>query len=281
MLFLGTKFTERVLQIQVESQKSPVILLDENSSSTFASGSIECLSEGQSSENFLSDGAVNGHGSPNEALSAASEKNDSYFKIRVHAIQCLSILFKYCNKAFTPQSLWLLIFPSILTSPQPNVLAAIENPSRLQEQVKHFCLQDIQNEPTFFFLIKSTEDNASKFRGQVVASITSLVENTDFFSKDILESEQNTSSDMAKFLRIIHYLLVELLVCEPESSNMTQHLFKLCSAILTATPYERMQEPSKLASMLVRNMQLYEQKIEQNLSLKNQAIRTIALSYAI
>jgi hypothetical protein len=110
----------------------------------------------------------------------ASEKNDNYFKIKQSAALCLQTLFKICNKAFTPQSLWLLVFPSILTSPQPYVLAAIDSPT-IGDLVSQFCKNDLLNEPTLFSIAKSTEDCPSKLRGQVISSISILIENTDLF----------------------------------------------------------------------------------------------------
>jgi hypothetical protein len=66
-----------------------------------------------------------------QVVAEASEKTDSYLKIKSHAMQCLLTLFKVCNKAFTLKGLWMLIFPSILTSPSPLVLNSLHSDSEL------------------------------------------------------------------------------------------------------------------------------------------------------
>jgi hypothetical protein len=53
--------------------------------------------------------------------------NDSYLKIKSHAVQCLTTLFRICNKAFTLKGMWLLIFPSLLTSPLPHVVQSLDS----------------------------------------------------------------------------------------------------------------------------------------------------------
>jgi len=117
MVFLGTKFTERVLQIEVQQgkkERTPVIMYEESKK--------EELSEGGSSMSET-------YRSFDEGLNVAEtqEKTDSYLKIKSHALQCLLTLFKVCNKAFTLKGLWMLIFPSILTSPSPLVLNSLNS----------------------------------------------------------------------------------------------------------------------------------------------------------
>ena len=79
-----------------------------------------------------SDGGMNwndssGNESTQNKPTEQQPTSDSYLKIKTHSVQCLSTLFRICNKAFTLKGMWLLIFPSLLTSPLPHVVQSLES----------------------------------------------------------------------------------------------------------------------------------------------------------
>ena len=67
---------------------------------------------------------LNSSGSEMTADNITPQSN--YLKIKQHAVICLQTLFKNSNKAFTLKGMWLLIFPSILTSPNPQLETSFE-----------------------------------------------------------------------------------------------------------------------------------------------------------
>ena len=75
----------------------------------------------------------------------------SYLKIKQHAILSLQTLFRVSNKAFTLKGMWLLIFPSILTSPS----AAISDTVHYENFIKN----ELKMEPTLSSLAFSLEEN--------------------------------------------------------------------------------------------------------------------------
>ena len=104
LVFLGTKFTEKVLQIKLEPQtkaKSATIdkivdnsteeIKSEKSDSSFIIDTSEISSD--NSWNAVPDLGWDGN-------QVKTEQNDNYFKIKLHAMQCLQTLFKYSNKSF-------------------------------------------------------------------------------------------------------------------------------------------------------------------------------------
>ena len=74
-------------------------------------------SEAYSSDNTATkQGGGNGsNGSEHSARSIdQSQAQDSYLKIKLHAMQCLQILFRANNKSFNVNTLWHPIFPSFM-----------------------------------------------------------------------------------------------------------------------------------------------------------------------
>ena len=133
LIFLGTKFTERVLQIRLnqkeKSKKEVTLQLDlneeekGNDSAQFILDTSEMSSDGGTNTTAtkttpLGSGSANSQGSYHMA-----EHDDNYFKIKMHAMSCLQTLFKQNNKAFNLNSLWHPIFPSFLTNPRPEMAA--------------------------------------------------------------------------------------------------------------------------------------------------------------
>lgn len=73
--------------------------------------------------------------------------------------------------------MWLLIFPSMLTSPSP--LIDYNNIT-----VANFITNEMQLEPTLTMLAFSTEENV-KLRLLILQSICNLLENSDMIKRNV------------------------------------------------------------------------------------------------
>ena len=127
-------------------------------------------------------------GGSDGARSAHAESEDNYFKIKMHAIQCLHTLFKANDKAFNLNTLWHPIFPSFLINPSaelsnPSKILAFMSEDKAREEFKEKALAEIGREPTLFYLIRSSHENGTKFRQAACMAITSLLENSEVISK--------------------------------------------------------------------------------------------------
>ena len=192
LIFLGTKFTERVLQIQLNQKDKPkkdvMLQLDlneetkGNESAQFVMDTSEMSSDGApttaaTKTTPMGSGSANSQGSYQK-----QEHDDNYFKIKMHAMSCLQTLFKYNNKAFNLNSLWHPIFPSYLTNPRPEIAAylfkfgdSVDSQSQFAQKV----FEETQKEPTFFYLITNAQENSFKFRTAACATINTLLENSE------------------------------------------------------------------------------------------------------
>jgi hypothetical protein len=54
---------------------------------------------------------------------ALAKMEDPFFKIKMHSMLSLQILFRVCNKAFNIGGLWHPIFPHFLIHPRPEILS--------------------------------------------------------------------------------------------------------------------------------------------------------------
>lgn len=105
------------------------------------------------------------------------EKNDNYFKIKMHAVHCLQTLFKSNNKAFGLRSLYHPIFPSFLTNPRPEIQSFLflNDSEPLSKEFFKKAVDEIKREPTLFYLIWSVE-NGFKFRTAICSAISTLLD---------------------------------------------------------------------------------------------------------
>ena len=79
-------------------------------------------SEAYSSDNQPKNGSGNSDTQSNfSAPSHNDQQQDGYFKVKMHAMSCLQILFKANNKSFNINTLWHPIFPSFLIQPRPEL----------------------------------------------------------------------------------------------------------------------------------------------------------------
>ena len=117
LVFLGTKFAEKVLQIRLQNSETAekVVIVEEESK---LADSV-LIDTSEISEPDLQ--ARNSGGSV-KSEQATADKEDNYFKIKTHAVACLQTLFKNNNKAFSLKSLYHPIFPSFLTNPRPEFI---------------------------------------------------------------------------------------------------------------------------------------------------------------
>lgn len=73
--------------------------------------------------------------------------------------------------------MWLLIFPSILTSPSPQI-------EYNNTTVANFIANEMQLEPTLTMLAFSSEENV-KLRLSILQSICNLLENSDMIKRNV------------------------------------------------------------------------------------------------
>ena len=235
LIFLGTKFTDKVLQIQLQqkekSKKSVTLELEvaEETKECDVANFVLDTSE------MSSDGGANTaatRATPHQSGSGTSqgsthklEQEDNYFKIKMHAMLCLQSLFKHNNKAFNINSLWHPIFPSFLINPRPEIAAFLfKYDSHNQDQFGAKVLEETLKEPTFFYLIKNAAENTSKLRAAAVATVTTLLENSEIIAiskwQNMLERRQPDGSvqseALGQFLRLLHYYLITLLQTEKD-----------------------------------------------------------------
>jgi len=94
LVFLGTRFTEKVLQIKIETPKPAS---SQRPPDLDKEGGISADEENKSDGSFIidtsemsSDNALYADASsPQSTDSPRTEKEDNYFKIKLHAMQCL------------------------------------------------------------------------------------------------------------------------------------------------------------------------------------------------
>jgi hypothetical protein len=135
LMFLGTKFTLRVLQIIVQPGgvvKEGKIMVD--------------------TAELSSDGGAYLNSSGSEMALDTATPQSNYLKIKQHAVICLQTLFRNSNKAFALKGMWLLIFPSILTSPNPQQDTSFDT-------VASFYKNEMSMEPTLMQLAFSEEED--------------------------------------------------------------------------------------------------------------------------
>ena len=120
LLFLGTPFSEKMLNIKIEEKKKNTkdnkynVTYEEEEELKSDSGSFIIDTSDISSSDKDAFGPSGGYSSPssNDSLTSSS---DPYHKIKNHAILCLQYLFKFNNKALF--NYWYLLFPSYLMKP--------------------------------------------------------------------------------------------------------------------------------------------------------------------
>lgn len=188
-------------------------------------------------------GSSNSLGSTNKL-----EQEDNYFKIKMHAMLCLQSLFKHNNKAFNINSLWHPIFPSFLINPRPEIAAFLfKYDSHNHDQFSAKVLEETFKEPTFFYLIKNASENTQKLRAAAVATVNTLLENSEIIAiskwQHMLERKQADGSvqseTLGQFLRLLHYYLITLLQTEKDQ-QLLQSEIRLCGTLLSITPYSKM-----------------------------------------
>ena len=274
LIFLGTKFAEKVLQIKwqnqpgQEGQEKQLLIEEETKESKVEPMVIDTSEISEPDHN-----AQNSSGSSQKAESIP-DKEDNYIKIKMHAIHCLQTLFKCNNTAFSLKSLYHPIFPSCLTNPRPEFISSLFDFTSPQAKLEFTAksLDELKREPTFFYLIRGLE-NGSKFRIAVCSAVSTLIENSEIIQKwqgqleYIKESKENAGSKVCEplgmFLRLLHYTVVTMIETENDPQMLLAQI-KIANTILHQTPYSKMLPG--LASILMQNI---TDQIKQPSSLAN------------
>ena len=120
--------------------------------------------------------------------SSKTQEQDSYFKVKMHAMVCLQILFKANNKSFNINTLWHPIFPSFLIQPRPELASPQTMPNLMddkasRDQFASKTAEEVLKEPTLFYLMHAKSENNCKFRQAACQTVTTLLENSDLISK--------------------------------------------------------------------------------------------------
>lgn len=86
--------------------------------------------------------------------------------------------------------------------------------------------EEIQKEPTFFYLITNAKENSIKFRTAACATINTLLENSEIIMiskwQNMLEKHMPDhsgtvqSESLGQFLRLLHYYLITLVSGEKD-----------------------------------------------------------------
>ena len=79
-------------------------------------------SEAYSSDNMPGPNLGSSNSEHSQGGGQTAQEQDSYFKIKMHAMSCLQTLFKANNKSFNINTLWHPIFPSFLIQPRADIV---------------------------------------------------------------------------------------------------------------------------------------------------------------
>ena len=80
--------------------------------------------------------------------------------------------------------MWLLIFPSLLTSPLPHVVQSLESDEDCLFQVKNFVKTDLFSEPTLMQQALQQDENP-KLRIQMIQALSTLLENSEIIKRNL------------------------------------------------------------------------------------------------
>ena len=147
------------------------------------------LAQTDSTSEMSSDGGMHwndssGNESQPTKITEQQPTSDSYLKIKTHSVQCLATLFRICNKAFTLKGMWLLIFPSLLTSPLPHVVQSLESDEDCLFQVKNFVKTDLFSEPTLMQQALQQDENP-KLRIQMIQALSTVLEHSEIIKRNL------------------------------------------------------------------------------------------------